>query len=309
VDLWDLTRLLFRRWYVAVPMLLVSLASVAVISQTVPPDYSATGHVTMIPPNDRSAATPAKVQNPWEELGFRALGQAVIIKLADQKVLEDLVKEGFTDNFTVWMDDRTPLFTIESVGTTPEQAISTTRKIMKIIEDDVVARQTRYGVAGGDLITTLALDNGDTVVKITSKATRVLLVATALGVLLSAATTIAIDAILRRRARRSSLAAVSAQAVEPIEEVKPLAPIRAKGKAKIARQPESNGVKPATGKATGKATAASRAPVMVKYIDVESMETIGIDAATERVPPEDATIVLPLYGAKRPTADDKGRRD
>src|SRR5688572_12993419 len=69
VDLWDLTRLLARRWYFALPMLLVSLASVVVISQTVPPGYSATGHRLMIPPSNRTAAdVVGRVQNPWEEL-------------------------------------------------------------------------------------------------------------------------------------------------------------------------------------------------------------------------------------------------
>ena len=38
VDLWDLTRLLIRRWYVAVPMLLVSVAVVLVAGQSVKPD-------------------------------------------------------------------------------------------------------------------------------------------------------------------------------------------------------------------------------------------------------------------------------
>ncbi|GIH11014.1 hypothetical protein Rhe02_90810 [Rhizocola hellebori] len=312
MDLWDLTRLLFRRWYVALPMLLVSLASVAVISQTVPPDYSATGHVTMIPPSQRTPAeNPTKIQNPWEELGFRALGQAVIIKLSEQKVLEDLVNAGYTDNFTVGMDDRTPLFTIESIGSSAEQAISTTRRVMKLIEEDVMARQTRYGVAGGDLITTLALDNGDTVVKITSKATRVLLVATALGVLLSAATTIAIDAILRRRSRRRAPLDGAAPVLDALDELKPMP--KAKGKAKIVKQPDTNGAKPAeaNGIKPAKATASVggvRAPVMVKYIDVDAMETMNLDAAAASHP-EDATIVLPLYGAKRPGRDDKGRRD
>ena len=326
MDLWDLTRLLFRRWYFALPMLLVSLASVAVVSRTVPPDYSATGHVTMIPPSQRtSAETPGRVQNPWEELGFRALGQAVIIKLSEQKTLEDLVNAGFTDNFTVAMDDRTPLFTIESVGSSPDQAIATTRKVMSMIGEDVVARQTRYGVAGGDLITTLALDNGDTVVKITSKTTRVLLVATALGVLLSAAPTIAIDALLRRRARSRQAADGDLPGNDGPGEAETVLSSLAKGKAKMVK-PEPKGIKQQDAKsakateangakatAAGKASpAGNRAPVMVKYLDVEPAETVSnLDGATEMLPqkhPEDATIVLPLYGAKR-SRDEKGRRD
>jgi hypothetical protein len=102
--------------------------------------------------------------------------------------------------------------------------------------------------------------------------------------------------------------------VEAMTEVKPPPVKVARGKAKITNQPGGNEAKAPEVKApVAKAAAAvsNRAPVMVKYIDVESMETISNpDAATEKMPPpEDATIVLPLYGAKRPGRDDKGRRD
>ena len=49
MDLWDLTRLLLRRWYFAVPMLLASVAVVVLAAKTVSPDYKSTGYVQLIP--------------------------------------------------------------------------------------------------------------------------------------------------------------------------------------------------------------------------------------------------------------------
>jgi len=202
VDLWDLTKMLARRWYFAAPMLLLSLGAVLMVSIVVKPDYSATGHLQLIPPNapaNPQATTQAR-SNPWMDLGFQALGQAVIIRLSDKRVLEDLVKAGYTDNFTVTMDYRTPLFTVEAVGHTPEQAIGTAKRVMALVTEDVVAEQKQYGVIESNAISTLALDEGDNVTTVKSKVTRILVVAGGVGLLVTVGVTIIIDSILRRRA-------------------------------------------------------------------------------------------------------------
>lgn len=206
VDLWDLTRLLYRRWYVALPMLLVSVAVVLVASRSVQPDYSASGHMVLIPPRGPAETAPgvepAKIRNPWNELGFQALGQAAIIKVEDKKVLDGLKAGGFTPNITVTIDYRTPVFVIEAVGTSPEQATGTVRQVMMLLDKEVLTAQSEYAVTQQDLITTLALDHGDQVTAVTSKVKRVLIVAFGIGLLVTAAATIGADALLRRRARR-----------------------------------------------------------------------------------------------------------
>jgi hypothetical protein len=194
--------MLARRWYFAAPMLLLSLGAVLMVSIVVKPDYSATGHLQLIPPNapaNPQATTQAR-SNPWMDLGFQALGQAVIIRLSDKRVLEDLVKAGYTDNFTVTMDYRTPLFTVEAVGHTPEQAIGTAKRVMALVTEDVVAEQKQYGVIESNAISTLALDEGDNVTTVKSKVTRILVVAGGVGLLVTVGVTIIIDSILRRRA-------------------------------------------------------------------------------------------------------------
>ena len=73
---------------------------------------------------------------------------------------------------------------------------------MKIVADEVTGQQVQFGVAPQDMITTLALDRGDKVDVVTSTRTRVLVVVAGVGLMVSVAGTIAIDALVRRRQRR-----------------------------------------------------------------------------------------------------------
>lgn len=205
MDLWDLTKLLFRRWYVAAPLLALSVAAVLLFSQSVRPDYKASGHVLLIPPTTvSSSGADSKVKNPWFDLGYGALGQAAILKVRTVTVLENLKASGYSDNVTITIDSHTPLLSIEAVGTSAEQATGTVRQIMNLLAEAVAAAQRQYGVTQNNTITVLELDTGDEITVITSKAKRVLIVALGVGLLFTTAATIGVDALLRRRVRRRS---------------------------------------------------------------------------------------------------------
>jgi hypothetical protein len=205
VDLWDLTKLLFRRWYFAVPMLLVSVVMVIGAAMTVEPDYSAKGYLQMIPPpGSREPENPnarPRPRNPWLDLGYEALGNAALLKVTDKAGLERLVKAGLSDDVTVVMSEDSPLFEIEAIGGSPAQATATVQEIIKRLNENVAESQRVWGVYPEDTITTYTVDDGRNVEVVTTKLKRILIVAAGLGVLLTAATTIGLDALLRRRGR------------------------------------------------------------------------------------------------------------
>jgi hypothetical protein len=205
VDIWDLTKLVVRRWYVFVPLLVASVLLVLTAGVSVKPDYSALGHIQLIPAAQSvdEAAKAGRVANPWNSLGFAALGTAVNLKITqDENLRKDLIASGLTDSFTIVMDWDVTYFKIEAVGVTPEQATATAQRLMKAVADEVTAQQVQFGVAKQDMITTLALDRGDKVTVVTSKRTRMLVVVAGVGLMVSVAGTIAVDALARRRQRR-----------------------------------------------------------------------------------------------------------
>jgi capsular polysaccharide biosynthesis protein len=338
VDLWDLTKLLFRRWYIAVPLLVVSLAAVALTSRSLQPDYSASGHLQLIPPRaaaQQANGTTNRTPNPWMDLGYQALGQALIIKITDKNVLESLTKGGYSENFAITMDTRSPLLTIEVVAHNPTQATGTVRQVMQQLEDMVKSEQTQYGVAQQDSITTLRLDDGSAVTTVTSKVKRVLIVAGGVALLFTTAFTIGIDAYLRRRKRRAEALTVDEAADQAVlAETAPLRSSVGAPKLNGSHKPAEVGARAgqssagADGTRSGQAgpintAGPAKAPAAAGNVfrsasahgeepgrgeAADNGAENGRDAEIDlsAVPP-DATIILPLSHIQWPARDDESR--
>lgn len=202
MDFWELTKLLVRRWYFSVPMLVLSVASAVFAGASVKPDYKADIHLQLIPPVSAVAPTPGKPHNPWNDLGVAAIGNAAIIRVQDKDVLDGLVADGYTDNFTVTLDQRSPIIIIEAIGNSPKQATGTAQSVMKIFQQSIDSLQKPYGAPQDQLITTHSLDTGANIQTVTSKVKRALAVIGGVGLLLTTASTIGLDALLRRRSAR-----------------------------------------------------------------------------------------------------------
>jgi hypothetical protein len=202
VDFWDLTKLLFRRWYIAGPLLLLTLGGTLLAAQKIEPDYVATSYVQLVPPaitpkqNDGKTARP---RNPWLDLGVSSLGKAALLTVQDQKVVEILKKSGFSDDFTLTLDSSLPIVTFEVIGDTEQQASSTAEELITRFDGSVETLQKEYGAVTDQSITTRQLDLGDNVTESTSKVKRALVAIGAIGLLLTVALTIVVDAVIRRR--------------------------------------------------------------------------------------------------------------
>jgi capsular polysaccharide biosynthesis protein len=212
----DLTRPLFRRWYLALPILLVSGLVAVLFAGSVEPDYRATGNMVLIPaPGDPTDAAPSKPgraarpKNPWSDLGFQALGNAAILSAVDKEARTRFDAAGLSDRITVDMAIHSPIFIIEVIGTSPAQTTATVREVIKLLAAEVAAQQQRYGVMPQDTITTLTLTEGTDVKAVTSKVKRALIGAIGLGLLLTAAATIGLDALLRWHGSRRSVRAAA----------------------------------------------------------------------------------------------------
>jgi hypothetical protein len=308
-----MTKLLFRRWYFSLPLLLATLALVAVAAVTVKPDYVATGHIQLIPPVGTTARDGAKnpITNPWFDLGYEALGNAAMIDVNKKSVLEQMVAAGLTDNVTITME-QVPLFEIEAVGESPQQATATVQRLMNLIGGAVQQRQQSLRVTKTDIISTLELDDGSEVETKSSKTMRVMVVAAGLGLLLTAGFTIGLDALLRSRAARRrndpepepSTAVGSAHPEEPADVPAPPAPVPASFEATqvvipprpvaagAGKRKSSSESRPANGAATR-----ARSSDGTEYRSKQA-PAVQPDPRLENAP-ADATIVLPPPRWKR----------
>jgi hypothetical protein len=204
VDFWDATKVMVRRWYIAVPLLLLTLGLTGYTAVAVKADYMLTSYIQLVPPTtvqDRTAQRTAP-SNPWTQLGLEALSQAANYATVDQTFLDKLEAQGASTNFKITVGDPVAGATIQVVAKTREQAIETTDAVIQRYRDNAQRLQSQYGVQTADMITVQRLDQGENLKRPGGKVKRAIIAVFGTGVLLMCAISIGADALLRRRRRR-----------------------------------------------------------------------------------------------------------
>jgi hypothetical protein len=195
--------LIFRRWKVSLPLLLLAIGATLFVAFTAEPDYTMTSYVQLIPakvaPTDDPAS--ASLRNPWNQLGLNTLGQASIYATQDQEFLDSLKASKHTQNFTLTMTYPNPIVTVEVVGTTPADARDTTQLVIDRLRASAESLQRSSEVSNAYLIATQRLDQGQNLLPSRSKVKRAILAVAAAGLVLTAGGTVGFDAFTRRRAR------------------------------------------------------------------------------------------------------------
>jgi hypothetical protein len=204
LDFWDLTVVIFRRWKVSLPLLLLAIGATAFVAVTAKPDYSMTSYVQLIPakvsPTDNPVS--ASLRNPWNQLGLNTIAQAAIYSTQDQKFLDSLKATHHTDNFTLTMNYPNPIVTVQVVAPTSADARLTTDLVVTRLRDSVESLQKQAGVQDQDVIATQRLDQGENLEALGGKVKRAMAALAAAGLLVMAGGALAFDALARRRSRR-----------------------------------------------------------------------------------------------------------
>jgi hypothetical protein len=215
VDFWDLTKLVFRRWYIALPLLVLTGAATVWTGFAVKPDYKATSYVQLIPPAGATGSTvAADMRNPWIGLGLGALNTAATYTTIDQTFLTELKADGLSDNVVITDGYPAPIATIEVVGASALQATMTMDRVIERFDENVRSLQNDYGVQKPGLIVTRRLDEGKNLAKAGGKVKRALIAIGGAGILVTVGLTIAIDALIRRHARRKAARAQAEEAAD-----------------------------------------------------------------------------------------------
>ncbi len=204
MDFWDLTKVIFRRWKVALPLLVITIVATGAVAATAKPDYLMTSYVQFIParvaPTDNPTA--ATLRNPWNQLGLNTLGQAAIYATQDQQFLDSLKAGGHTTNVVLTITYPNPIVTVQVVGPTPQDTTVTTQLVINRIRDSAEALQRQSGVHDQDLIGSQRLDQGENLQESGGKVKRAIIAVAAAGLLITGGGTILYDAIARRRSRK-----------------------------------------------------------------------------------------------------------
>ncbi|GIF71225.1 hypothetical protein [Asanoa siamensis] len=203
MDLLDLLKLVVRRWYVAVPVVILTLAAAVALGSSIQPEYKTTATVILVPPTT-SVSTPANGAtpapgNPWLRIGETQMAQAVQIAASSGEARQKVVAAGGDSAYEITLVTRSSIMSVEISSETSAKALATVEAVTKLISDEVKARQAEYKPKAGEEISTQVLDPGLNVTPSRSNVLRAQIVVLAVGLLLMAAAVVAYDAIARRR--------------------------------------------------------------------------------------------------------------
>jgi capsular polysaccharide biosynthesis protein len=296
LDFWDLTKVLFRRWKIAVPMLVVAAAATLLGFKAVDPNYVSTSYVQLVPPVPQTPKPGQPIveqRNPWLGQGLQTLGNAAVVTISDQSVLDHMKSVGLSDSYVFEMGSATPMVKIEVVAKNRKMAEDSANELVARFNTSIASLQTAYGVTAADQITSRRLDLGTNVKKDSGNVKRAAVALLGAGLLFMVAVTVGFDAWMRRR--NSGGALMSGPEMASAQD-------RAIGMA-VAGLPEQ----PTVGH---RPRALSRTPKLVRQGPADEgwysrkpviYQTAGRSAAvipeTGREPgePDDATIVIPNF--------------
>ncbi|MEU7475920.1 hypothetical protein AB0A63_08040 [Lentzea sp. NPDC042327] len=151
MDFWKTIKVLLRRWYVALPVLLLSLGGAGVVFASVPPEYESTGTDLLTVPKAGATLDPSKpsgIINPL--LAFDA-SLTTTAQLLTQVLLDPAVYAQLTRNnpdIECEAGDgglRGPFVQVVCKAPTPEAARATVDGAFKRLSQELVERQRKLG--------------------------------------------------------------------------------------------------------------------------------------------------------------------
>jgi hypothetical protein len=304
MDLWDVSRLMVRRWPVSVPLLLLAVVATVLTASNVRPDYVGTTYVSLLPPTAQRRAVEGQTLrlNPWDT---ERLTNAVIVRLNTKSVADQVEAEGFTGTWEAGLHETyDSVVRIEVRSHTPAQARSTIARLLTELDEEVVRQQAKYPNLGpDDKITTARLDSGDDVEISTGKIKRATVVMAVIGLLLTAAVSVAVDALLARRMRRRQARGRIIPHEPPTVERRPLGQVPGATSAPLSASPSAPTSPPVPTSLISTSVGADETQPVVRITNVPPRVPTSPAAprADSGPAPDDSTIVLPLSNA--PWAD------
>ncbi|MEV6525255.1 hypothetical protein AB0M43_25205 [Longispora sp. NPDC051575] len=220
MDLWDIGRLLLRRWFVFVPLLLITAVATLQTSNYVKPEFTATGSLLLVPPNGKAAPVPAGKQappgNPWAELGPVQMAQAVTIILESQKMRQAAAAEGVEPGYTLKIVTRSAIIEAAVTSKSTAKAQATVQWVLKTITNEINDKQKAFAEQPTLKINTETLDGAGTVVPVTTGVRRAQIGIAGVGFLLTIVATIIVDALITMiRRRREKMVRGAVRGVAP----------------------------------------------------------------------------------------------
>lgn len=206
MDFWKTLVVLVRRWYVALPALVVSLGLAAIAYESVPAKYEATGSIVLLSPS-RGASTKSDTGQTNPLLAFdgslTTVSTAITQVLLSPAVSEDLYRNGATASYEVGNGNLDgPFINVVADGKSPAEAQRTVRLVLQRARAELLNRQAAYNAPRSTYIQVDDLVQPTEAKELVGGKVRAAGAALALGLAASISTAFMIESISENRRER-----------------------------------------------------------------------------------------------------------
>lgn len=191
LDIWGLAVASLRRWYVLVPLLIISLAAAFAIGSRSQSEYEVSGVVILLVP-EQDPGSP----NPY---AGSSASQLLTIQATSSAARTAFLEKGLSDEYEVFHESRTPIVQLTVVAVSEQAALDTAEEIVEYLETTLDLSQKELGITKSARVTLGVVDAPDVVNPAEGGRLRLTGVLAVLGIIGSFACTVLVDAILARR--------------------------------------------------------------------------------------------------------------
>ncbi len=205
MDLWEATKILFRRWYITVPICVLAVVGAYGAGTQMDPEYVASSVGIMLPIDESGDqnifGTFEEAENPWEAAGSVATLRSVALVLRADTVRSQIVDQGLAPTYSIEVEPRDPIVYIDVTDRNPDLALVTLDELILRLEDELDARQSQVQAPETRRFRVEILSQSEVPLPDHGNRTRVRIVVLLLGLVLAAVAGLVYDALGRREGR------------------------------------------------------------------------------------------------------------
>lgn len=246
MDLFGVIKVVWRRWYVALPLLVLTVVATLISAATVAPDYAAEGSVllvsplpesaettdTTLPTSDTAPADPAS-ENPLLVIpgGVTSTAEALQLAMTSADFRQEVAAAGFYSDYEISSESRSPIINFYVTGPDGELVVATLNHLIGTANEKLAEVQLEAGATEDALITSQLLTMDSEAAPDYGARTKVAIVVAVMGLILTVGVPVALEGIAEVRRRKAD----AEQAERPLagladeRKVQPAATVRVAG--------------------------------------------------------------------------------
>jgi len=207
MSLAEMGRVIRRRWYVLLPLLILAAALTAGVDRSIPRQYQSSGMVSLLASQQsiKGTSTVPGTGNPFLSFdsSLNDTADFLVRRVESTDAARQLAGEGVGTYTAVLAASQGPFIQLTANGATPQAAKAAMTTLIAYTGVQLKALQLQQGVPAQDMITAATIVPGSPPSALNKQRTQDSLGAGAAGLALAVLATFALDSVaMRRRAKR-----------------------------------------------------------------------------------------------------------